>query len=178
MDKMIITILHKNGMYDAIVDAFDKGTKVCVQITPYADNVPFAQIAERAAQLMMDELNSFDPTEQHRMTAKMGDKNTNNFDPAKQYGLFAEIVLDDNVAQGGARYHIVGFDKWCPEAVALAKKWLQKHLNIWIPIEYRSQVKWIIKEPVDGPDPYTRNGTVSWKYTPEKKPEKVLDNPA
>lgn len=89
------------------------------------------------------------------------------FDETKQYGMYAEIVLSGYPVHGpSAYYHIIGFEKWCEEAVDLAKRWLNKHINDFIPKEKRDQVEWIIKPPVEGPDLYIQNGTVGWKYTP------------
>lgn len=88
------------------------------------------------------------------------------FDETKQYGQFAEIVLSDSIVYYSAIFHIVGFKEWCDEAIDLAKKWLQREVDKYIPPAY--EVKWIIKQPTDG-DPLFRNGTVGWKYTPKAK---------
>lgn len=88
------------------------------------------------------------------------------FDKTKQYGMYAEIVLG-NTCDPSAYYHIVGFKEWCNEAVEIAKKWLRKHRDTAIPVEYRDCVEWIVKAPIpESFSYYHLNGTVGWKYTP------------
>ena len=99
------------------------------------------------------------------------------FDKDAQYGLYAEIVLGDSIVSRGAIFHIVGFDEWCDEAIELAKKWLQREFDKFVPSEYQIWGSWIIKPPSEsGEDFYCcPNGTVGWKYTPEKMRSKTLD---
>ena len=98
------------------------------------------------------------------------------FDASKQYGAYAEIVLDKSRIDYSAIIHIIGFEKWCDEAIDLAKKWLQPQIDKFIPIEYRDDIKWIIKPPAEGAEilVWGSNGSVGWKYTPENMRKKAL----
>lgn len=97
------------------------------------------------------------------------------FDETAFYGRYAEIVINAypvDTVDSGALYHIVGFDKWCDEVVALAKKWLQRDIDKYIPLKYHKRIQWIVRQPGVGPvDPLLVNGSVGWKYTPEPKVE-------
>ena len=125
-------------------------------------------------------LRSVQDAENIKVTAKKQEKHIQEkvmckeeFDEKNQYGMFAEIVISGLPVSGSAYYHIVGFNEWCYEARALAKKWLQKHIDDFIPETHRKQVGWIVHSPQQGADHLTRNGIVGWKYSPTHEQRKL-----
>ena len=93
------------------------------------------------------------------------------FDKTKQYGQYAEIVIGGWPMDPAAMYHIVGFSEMTEETVTLAKKWLQKYIDKYIPQGSRKDIKWVVHYPIEG-DPLCENGTVGWFYTPAKPEQK------
>ena len=102
------------------------------------------------------------------------------FDKTQQYGQFIEIVPPNETSiHGGAVAKLIGVP-WDNRTVEYVVGMCKDRYTRYIPKEFHCNIKIIKRPPEDSNDPYSRIGTIGWKYTPvyhDEMSRKKVDRP-